>query len=289
MRVDAPPLKGPIIRGKSSAHLMRINSKFRDYYDYVEFLYSPEGGDPSNVYNRVPPSIDLVSGRHPQSSNLSIKDLRTTGDIPIFPQPIPGSFKPKKEIKDKFFCINKWSYFPWRYKWIFVCGRVYLLVSESYSYVNNYGVGEDDYGDIGKFRLLTEDHPSLDHVDKGTCWRRKLPYFNNSEGRPCDCLSKLSKELNCPVFAILSFYVEERYHGTGRNSYIINLFKDIPHLGQLGFASIVPAEQMYQNIAMYFNNLKDNPDNLPPVDVSDRDRLTQKGFDDKISFRGRAT
>jgi hypothetical protein len=44
---------------------------------------------------------------------------------------------------------------------------------------------------------------------------------------------------------------------------------------------------MYQEIAMFLTSLRDNPDSLPPAKVSDKDRLTQKGFDAKISFRGK--
>ncbi len=32
---------------------MKIKSPFKDYYDHVEYLYSPEGGDTSIVYNRT--------------------------------------------------------------------------------------------------------------------------------------------------------------------------------------------------------------------------------------------
>lgn len=261
---------------------MKIHSRFRDYYDYVEFMYSPEGGDSHNTYNRIIPDMKEASFYTPYGLKLKLK-----GDIPSYPQPIPGSFKPKDKIQRPYYRINDWTYFPWRFKWCFVAGRIYLLVAESECATDYLGRGGYDWNLLNKYRLLTEDHPCLDYITTGREWKSKRPYFNNTEGRKCPTFEELSKMIGCPVFTILDYNNIERHHGTGKTSYHVIVSKTVPNLGQLGFPSIVSAEQMYQNISMYFNNLKDNPDNTPPASVSDKDRLTQKGFDAKLSFRGK--
>lgn len=62
----------------------------------------------------------------------------------------------------------------------------------------------------------------------------------------------------------------------------------VPKLGELGFASIIPAETLYQDIEWYFANvIYHGVDINPPVTISDTDRITQHGFDLKQSFRHR--
>lgn len=84
-------------------------------------------------------------------------------------------------------------------------------------------------------------------------------------------LITLSRELQRPVFQMAGSY-------TALNA--------VPNLGELGFASAIPAEQMYQEIAYFVGNLlRESPDLSPPAAVSDADRLRQHGFDPKRSFR----
>lgn len=92
-----------------------------------------------------------------------------------------------------------------------------------------------------------------------------------------DDLIKLHKELNSPVFAIVNVT-----WGT------FHIDKNIPILSDSGIASIISPEQMYQQLSAFINSvLRDNVDTKPPVQIDDKYKLTQAGFDAKISFRHR--
>lgn len=57
----------------------------------------------------------------------------------------------------------------------------------------------------------------------------------------------------------------------------------VPILAEFGFASIVPAEEMYELVYNYLGWLKDNP--VPPNKQTDKDKVAAHGFDVKKSFR----
>ena len=247
---------------------MRIQSKFSDYYDYVEYLYTPEGGDPENTYDR----------------RIKKTSVSVVGFIPPLLQPIPNCFPPTKEQLKVRNWKNDWTFFPWRFKWCFVAGKLYLTVCEA-----NYDVdhrGEGSGGNFPKFRLLTANHPSMKYLRDGFSWKSKRVGPRSLKPFPSETCDLVAKEVG-PVFMVDWPQPIEYYHGRGKYLYKTILADQVPNLGQLGFASIVPAEQMYQNIAMYMSQLKDNPDSQPPAFVSDKDRLVQKGFDLKTSFRGK--
>lgn len=232
---------------------MKILSKFKDYYDYVEYLYSQEGGDPANTYVRRD-----VEGRDEYSDiwfSIGVK-----GGIPAKPSP-----------KGSIFWKRNPDVFPWAYKWCSVCGKLYLLVTEE------PGVC------LPKYKLITEAHPSLDLVYSRSpgVWFKE-PDIKDLIGVPNSACVEVSKKLQIPVFIL-----EDPHYKHLREPFHVTLNRTVPNLGELGFASLFTAEQMYQEIAMFLTSLRDNPDSLPPVDISDKDRLTQKGFDAKISFRGR--
>jgi len=92
---------------------------------------------------------------------------------------------------------------------------------------------------------------------------------------PSKHAAKLCKEFMQPVLMIganLGVAVEDR----------------IPILQNVGFASVMPAEQCYQEIAHYITNvLRDNPDIRQPVEVDDKYKIVAAGFDTKTSFRHR--
>jgi hypothetical protein len=232
---------------------MKILSKFKDYYDYVEYLYSQGGGDPANTYVRRD-----VEGRDEYNGNWF--SIGVKGGIPS--KPLPKADRYWNRISDPF---------PWAYKWCSVCGKLYLLVTEE------PGVCPP------KYKLITEAHPSLDLVysrSPGNWY--KEPDIKDLIGVPNSACVEVSKKLQIPVFTL-----EDPYYKHLREPFHVTLNRTVPNLGELGFASLFTAEQMYQEIAMFLTSLRDNPDSLPPVDISDKDRLTQKGFDAKISFRGR--
>jgi len=232
---------------------MKILSKFKDYYDYVEYLYSQEGGDPANTYVRR----DLESKDEYSSDYFSIG---VKGEIPSKPLPKADRYWGRKPDP-----------FLWAYKWCSVCGKLYLLVTEEPGVFNP------------KYKLITETHPSLDLVySRSPINWYKEPTIKELIGVPNPACVEISRKLQIPVFLL-----EDHHYKHLREPFHITINRTVPNLGELGFASIIPAEQMYQEIAMFLTSLRDSPDSLPPVDISDKDRLTQKGFDAKVSFRGK--
>lgn len=71
----------------------------------------------------------------------------------------------------------------------------------------------------------------------------------------------------------------------GIDSYdgIITVNKNIPILQEHGFASLIPAEQMYQNISMFITNELTEQMKMPTM--TDKEKIASHGFDNKTNFR----
>lgn len=251
---------------------MKIKSNFKDYYDYVEYLSSPEGGDPSVTYRRFRLGDPKESGYgYEQSSYEAFKVL------PRVPDPLPKWIDKERGFDSK-------DVFPLVFRWCAVCDKFYLLVADakpSDNYDPNY------YEGYKNFKLATETHPVWQYTsypgpylfgDLGLTKRDKISW-GKFVGIKSDGAVKLCKEFGTP--AIL---VKPSTYG----DYPAKVSRILPNLGALGFASIIPADRMYQEIAMFVGNiLRDSPDLAPPATVSDKERLVQRGFDLKSSFRGK--
>lgn len=216
---------------------MRIVSKYKDYYDYVEYLYSPEGGDSNLVYTRNGSGLGVTVSQ----------DVATPG----------------WEFSSGF--IGTRFAGKYKFKWVALAGYLYLIVN-------------------GK--LLTEESEVFKDYEtmrsEAKHFYGTLRYFREVTLKPTPSLKvdSLSRQLGQPVFFIEA--------SSDRNPKFF-VPSEIPNLGQLGFASVISAEQMYQTLAMYLANvIRENPDNTPPAHVSDKDRIVQHGFDLKTSFRGKA-
>jgi hypothetical protein len=244
---------------------MKIISNFKDYYDYIEFLYSPEGGDERLRFFRS--KIDKTKdGNEGLTVELSER-IRSIPDIPY---------------KDKYYANGNMSKFPWVLKWCVVNGKYYLLVADAVlDSLGGYCKSEAAYLGFKPYKLLRQDHPAFSHLAcTGHWFRASSERLKEVDivGVPSDTLTELSKEIGSPIFSIRGW----------TNGKSVTVDNQIPNLGHLGFAALTPPEQMYQELAMYYGNvMRDSPDNSPPITVSDKDRLIQKGFDSKLSFRGK--
>lgn len=251
---------------------MRIKSGFRDYYDYVEFSYSPEGGDCSNVYIRGA----IKPGPDTERNDYGIV-VTADGGIQDFPQPMPWS------NRNGAGGYLGWEEFPWRFRWCSICGMLYLLVADLPDPKSWDPQNPDETLNL-EYRLISENHPAMGKMTADRYrWRRTRVDISSLTGIESQCAKNVSKTLGEPCFIIEHF---SKNILTGKCVVVVR--EQVPNLGKLGFGTIISAEQMYQNISMSIGFLKDSPDNVPPVSVSDKDRLTQKGFDAKVSFRGKA-
>lgn len=255
---------------------MRIQSNFKDYYDYVEYLSSPEGGDPNVLYRRTRLGDPKESGYGTEKSSYEVGRV-----LPITPEPLPKWVDSEKGFDHK-------DVFPWRFKWCIVCDKFYLLAAKEKpadNYDPNY------YEGYKNFKLATESHPIWEYtsypghhlfIDGGLTKRHKVSW-EKFVGIKSEGAVKLCKEFNSP--AIL---VEPSAYSSIFTGYYARVSRILPNLGALGFASIIPADRMYQEIAMFVGNtLRESPDLNPPAKVSDKERLLQRGFDLKTSFRGK--
>lgn len=144
------------------------------------------------------------------------------------------------------------------------CGRQYLVVK----------VG-------GVTNILSEEkHPDLweilNRTPKGIASLLvKHTPIDFYLGKQTQFAENLCKQYNQPVLLIvddLGAMVSNR----------------IPVLQDVGFASIMSAEQCYQEISHFLGNvLRENPDTKPPVEIDDKYKIIGAGFDTKTSFRHR--
>lgn len=148
--------------------------------------------------------------------------------------------------------------------WVCVVGKLYLIVfadpldkgilfsREKHSHL----VDGQSYNN--RFYFSRIGISSIDEYTTG---------FENKEAL------KICREIKTPVFLY------------SQNTHIM---ESIPKLGEMGFASVMPPEQMYQDIAYFMGNtINESPDMLPPTTMTDKERVLQHGFDTKISFRHR--
>lgn len=243
---------------------MKIVSNFKDYYDYVEYLYSPEGGD-----ERLPFFRSKVDKTRDGNEGLVFNFAKVLGF-------------PYVSFRSQYYHKGNMEKFPWRFKWCVVNGKYYLLVADAE--LNAFGAyckSEAAYLSYKPYKLLKQQHPCFPHLASGTRWlsggyNDRLS-IEGAIGVHSDILVTLSKQVGSPIFTIREW-----------SPNTVTVDNQIPNLGQLGFAALIPPEQMYQETAMFYGNtMRDTPDNNPPATVSDKDRLIQKGFDAKFSFRGK--
>lgn len=218
------------------------------FKDYYDFVsHIYGGGDEKIIYNR-----DRINPLRNNGLEESIKIKNNK--ISSLPYNI-GQYHTSDKIK---------------FKWLVVNAKCYLLVG----YQLEFGFTE--------YHVLNEkdDIDFLNHI--GISQR----YYWNSYKRTCitdfngvysDELLNVSRELNQPVFIIDSVFHQE---------IVVN--NRIPNLGELGFASIIKSELLYQEIAYFLSNVMvESADIKAPVEVDNKDKIQQAGFDLKQSFRHR--
>jgi len=192
-------------------------------------------------------------------------------------RPIPGGEYGYVHVNvDKNTTIETWKCPNLDFLTLIFCGKVFPLASPSIS--KNY-------------KVLNKNCPYYDKVveecnKSNNFYRDNLKYYlrnemDHSYSEIPTSLSaiKLSKLINQPVFIMADGYFWDKIPK-------VRLLSEIPKLGDIGFTTVLSPEQIYQEISQYMGNvLRDSPDTQPPATVSDKERLIQKGFDSKISFR----
>jgi len=256
---------------------MKIISKFKDYYDIVVHKY---GEDPKIVYVRQ--SEEPPEGNPPEPAiDPSRIDVAGRYETRIFP-------KGFNQLHESYLTTEKWDKMKnLETKWLVFCGRQFLL--------HRFKAGVLTYSD---WRLASREVKDffLEKYSK-SWWVRDVEVSEDfMTGKFFDCHVNTSKWLERPVFCINRFAPECQGRGIERTGkypqYTHHSFfpveKNTPVLKLLGLPSILSAEQAYQELSYFIGNLmQDNPDMKPPVEIDQKYRLEEHGFDSKISFRHR--
>jgi hypothetical protein len=152
-------------------------------------------------------------------------------------------------------------------KYLCVAGKYYLLVAVS-----------------GGLEVLDPiKHSKVCSLLTTKSWFGEYFSYDYFVGYEDPDLIELSKLVGSPVFIINGYTYDWRNKKT-----CLDIMSELPVLGDIGFPKVYAPEQLYQDLAYFIGNkMKDTPDTRPPVDVSNKDRIVQHGFDLKQSFRHR--
>lgn len=227
---------------------MRIQSKFKDYYDYISHRY---GSDENVFFARqvtVPEQVDLPP--------------RRGWDDPSFEKFNPGYYLASTD--------------GWQVAHV-VVGALVVTTIERNKWDNKRGVSVH----TAEALLDVERHAEA-LKDEWKNKRRRKPSgkIGQQEFDPKE-VECLIRAVGVPVFRVMGFG-----NGVdGKRSMKIHsrapVLKDI-----VGFTTKYPPEIVWQNIyTALISVLHTDPDKAPPVQVDEKTRIEYAGFDLKSSFR----
>jgi hypothetical protein len=146
------------------------------------------------------------------------------------------------------------------FKMLAIAGKYFMLICENtHEYDQKWEVWNDVKHAKYNFKNIS---------------KRSVNVFDNE-------LVSLSKEVGHPVFI---YY----HHFDSKVGRCLAVESACPILQDYGIDKVIPPEQMYQDLAYFIGNtMKDSPDTTPPVQIDNKDRIVQHGFDLKQSFRHR--
>lgn len=151
------------------------------------------------------------------------------------------------------------------FRYLIIAGKPYLL-RRSLSQIYD--------GDINSFKVAD---PEPDRYG-GVSWQRDKFEF----GVEYPYLVELCRKVKHPVFVINRIeYLKDR-------KVSIHVDGQCPVLGRIGMAKRVEPTQMYQELAMFVGNkMRETPDQKPPIELGNSQKIVKAGFDLKKSFRHR--
>lgn len=265
---------------------MKIISPFKDYYDFVAYQY---GVDEDIIYER-PSRICL---------NTLIPDKQEREDIVNIIKHYGshlGVDMVVKNVKYEFhrlILINRQIYYVKQtypnkdpfyrlitdkdcYNLITLSrnlkrGPSYLQETKS-SYIRNESIWFSRYGELTRiFEAWGNNQLHIPSYWDKTVIGDKIGVVSNST----DQILQLTKKLNIPVIGDIELIDDEWYI-------------TIPNLSKIqGISGMCVPHDLYRELVNFFINNRDSVDVKPPVEISNNDKITKAGFDNKSSFRGR--
>lgn len=238
---------------------MKIKSSFKDYYDHIEHI---NGGDPKVIYlrHRLKPLRDIGTSHIAEKLRFAFNLGRA----------LPHSYSH--------------AYRDCNFKWCIICGKYYLLVEQT-----------PTDKPIIPWTVVTPESAMMKRLcpeKEKRKWLDRVVTPDFYFGSTSTSAIELCQLLKQPVFIVESNgygYLQGddmSYHRKRTQMVIVEC--ELPILKDLGFASVIPAEIMYQDIAYFMSNtIRTNPDNNPPVEIENQDKIVGHGFDLRESFRHR--
>lgn len=234
---------------------MIIKSSFKDYYDYVERI---NGGDPKIVYVR-----ERIKDAPDDNSMVMCVEHNLSGSLPT---------------------IYLKGYGHYEYKWCVIAGVRYLLAKQ-------FPLTSFETDEYKNWMVVTANSSLAVKICKLWYIGRNVKSMllqSNAVSFADQSAIDLCRKLNQPVFTCRNEWIYTKNKKPRTRIPVVYVDRDIPILQDLGFASILSAFQMYQDIAYFMGNtIRDTPDTNPPVEVSNNDKIIGHGFDIKESFRHR--
>jgi len=225
---------------------MKIKSAWRDYYDWVANQYG--GGDPSVVFVRD--RVASVEDSH------MLLEWRKDAERALFVY-VP---------KDRYVMIEGVEYTLER-KLLIVAGKPYFAQRTT----------RDPLQDSWR-RKPHEQEAMVQHIE-----RHSRPWSlidgasyvaKNAEMYGDQAYERLARHLGCA-----SFTVERSVY-----SDTLRIEGYTPCLNDYGFASVVEAQTMYQELALFVGSLKNE---APDLNMTDVQKVEAHGLDKRWSFRHR--
>lgn len=247
---------------------MKIISSYRDYYDWVAHKHG--GGDPLVTYKRdhvVSPTVaNLPSlygepGRDPAS--VRARTYAQHIEVPVAESVFINEPRRGGTLENHEFMV------------ISVAGRAYFFERKHLG----FHLSEHKYT---TWALI--DEPYLYEPKDGGSGFRGWPLYNDQSGlvwartgEVCSALGALHIKHGAPVFSA--------YRYDSRHTYL-RIDPEPPVLEDFGLASVLPAEQCYQEIAQMVGQIKHARSEVPEIQTSEQ-KIESHGFDKRKSFRHR--
>jgi len=165
---------------------------------------------------------------------------------------------------------DRWEHFD---HWLIICNKAYRLplwVTDFTKDVKDHF--KKEYTLISVEQYIERENKGLDERYRGKWFRRNKPrYMDMSDFEPRDVKCKY------PIVANMSYSKDDNLfiHPERWGEHIIIN----PRLIDYGFASRIPAEQVWQELSMFIASTE-----VKMLEITDEIRAQQKGFD-KTSFR----
>jgi hypothetical protein len=229
-----------------------IQSPFKDYYDFVANQFG--GGDPRIVYVRKRLAPQKNNGNKIYESNLEIE---IEGDSPLVD--LTSMFCRDQQETQTVFLV--------------VAAKLYRMTQPGigmyYSYFTN----------VNNFKVQSPEETGEDTKKRRWRWIRQS--FTYGIEQPF--LVDLSRQIQAPVFVV------REAHGLWKSlKTCITIAGQCPILQAVGMPTLIPPTRMYQDLAYFVGNtLHNTPEQQPPVEVTNKQKILKAGFDLKQSFRHR--